>query len=267
MAVDERGSPLSTRLLSTRPLGAVRYGRTLSRPVSVGWLISFSDMVSLLLAFFVLKFAMSEPVQPRWQALAGSVPAAAVRPGPSGEAAAPLPSGLALRDPRSPVNLDYLSTLIANQFAANPELLGVTTQRQDDRVVIALADALLFEPNRAVFTSRGERALFLLGGTLGRLGNRIEVVGHAERETLPSLSSIPASIPAGAGAGDGVGIPGPALGAWGVALARAVAVAAALRDGGYQPTLAVRAVGAADSATTGLRPRLVDIVIREQRGG
>ncbi|MFP5516203.1 MAG: flagellar motor protein MotB, partial [Alphaproteobacteria bacterium] len=37
------------------------------------WLISFTDLISLMLAFFVLMYSMSEPEAERWTRLAKGV--------------------------------------------------------------------------------------------------------------------------------------------------------------------------------------------------
>jgi len=206
------------------------------------WLISFTDLMCLMLAFFVLAFSMSEPMQPRWQALAASLAARQID-GRSGAV-----FNVALLDPRSPINLDYLGILLKGQFSGTPDLAGVVPVRQDDRLVIALPDALLFEADRAKFSDGGRQRLFVLGGVLGRISNRIEITGHAGAEPAPA---------AAAGEQD----------PWELSLARAVAVATALHQAGYQRHLVVRTVaGTAGSATASPTP-LIDIVVRDLEEG
>ncbi|MEI6985863.1 MAG: flagellar motor protein MotB, partial [Rhodospirillaceae bacterium] len=194
------------------------------------WLISFTDLICLMLAFFVLVYSMSEPEQHRWQAMVQSLAARQV----GGRGAV---FNVALLDPRSPISLDYLGALLTLQFAGNPDLAGVVPVRQDDRVVIGLLDTQLFEEDQLTFSERGRQALFILGGVLGRISNRIEITGHAELE----LSAAPNERDS-----------------WELALSRSVAVGTALHQAGYQRRLVVRSVG----VTVG-RAHLIDVVIRD----
>ncbi|SMH60404.1 OmpA/MotB family protein [Azospirillum agricola] len=216
------------------------------------WLISFTDLISLMLAFFVLMYSMSEPETQRWvrltQGLSETIPAArSTATAPSDRPAEPRAAFNAQAvEARAAIDLGYLGALLRGQIGANAELAAVEVRREDDRVVIGLPGESMFDETGALFTDPGRRILFLLGAVVGRIGNRIEVVGHAERED-----------PAG-----GV--------AWERALTRAVAVSAALRETGYQRDLVARAVmetpslpSAAGAGTAGGRVR-VDIVVREE---
>ncbi len=209
------------------------------------WLISFTDLISLMLAFFVLMYSMSEPEADRWTRLAkgvaDSIPAArSTTVAPSDRPADPSAAFNAQAvEQRAAIDLHYLAALLGSQLRSNAELSVVDVRREDDRVVIRLPGERMFDPTGAAFTEEGRRVLFLLGAVIGRIGNRIELVGHAERED-----------PAG-----GV--------AWERALTRAVAVSAALRETGYRRDLVARAVMMpVEGAGGGRLP--VDIVVREE---
>ncbi|ANC91555.1 flagellar motor protein MotB [Azospirillum humicireducens] len=209
------------------------------------WLISFTDLISLMLAFFVLMYSMSEPEAERWTRLAKgvaeSIPAArSTAASPSDRPADPSAAFNAQAvEQRAAIDLHYLAALLGSQLRSNAELTVVDVRREDDRVVIRLPGERMFDPTGAAFTEEGRRVLFLLGAVIGRIGNRIELVGHAERED-----------PAG-----GV--------AWERALTRAVAVSAALRETGYRRDLVARAVMMpVEGAGGGRLP--VDIVVREE---
>lgn len=205
------------------------------------WLISFTDLISLLLAFFVLMFSMTEPQAQRWARMAQGMSARSTATRPSDEPPAPsVAFNAAALEPDSAINLDYLGALLNGQVAETYELAGVQVVREDDRVVIGLPGEVLFEQSVPMFSPRGRRVLYLLGAVVGRIGNRIEVVGHAERE----------DVPAGA--------------AWERSLARAVAVSQALREHGYRRDLVARASMNRVLPIDPTGPR-VDIVVREQR--
>ncbi len=211
------------------------HGRTM-------WLISFTDLMSLLLAFFVLMYSMSEPEAQRWAGLSKALTSArSTATAPSDAAAEPRAAfNAAAVEPQSVINLDYLGALLRTQTAANAELAAVEVRREDDRVVIVLPGTVMFDTVEGTFTDQGRRLLFLLGAVVGRTGNRIEVVGHAESEE----------------SGDGL--------AWERALTRAVAVAAALRETGYRRDLVARALLAAPSDGGAAR---VDVIVRDEAEG
>lgn len=209
------------------------------------WLISFTDLISLMLAFFVLMYSMSEPEAERWTRLAKGVaetiPAArSTAAAPSDRPADPSAAFNAQAvEPRAAIDLHYLAALLGSQLRSNAELSVVDVRREDDRVVIRLPGERMFDPTGGAFTEEGRRVLFLLGAVIGRIGNRIELVGHAERED-----------PAGGAA-------------WERAMTRAVAVSAALRETGYRRDLVARAVMMPVEGTgAGRLP--VDIVVREE---
>lgn len=207
------------------------------------WLVSFTDLISLLLAFFVLMFSMAEPQPQRFAELARGVSARSTATRPSD--ARPEPGAVFNAPTVEPVlaaNLDYLAALFRNQMAADPLLADLPVRREDDRVVIGLAGSRLFLDDGPGFSDSGRRLLFLLGDALGRIGNRVEVVGHAERE---------------------VDSPGQE---WERALSRAAAVSMAIRESGYRRDLVARAVVAPGSRDDAAQGPLVDLVIREQRG-
>ncbi|HYH38154.1 MAG TPA: flagellar motor protein MotB [Azospirillum sp.] len=205
------------------------------------WLVSFTDLMSLLLAFFVLMFSMTEPQVQRWTKMAQGLSTRSTATGPSD--APPVPSAAfnaATIETELAINLDYLGALLHGQVAESAELAGVQVVREDDRVVIGLPGEVLFEKNAPMFSPRGRRVLYLLGAVVGRIGNRIEVVGHAEREDVPADR------------------------AWERSLGRAVAVAQALREHGYRRELVARTAMGRLLRTDIAGPR-VDIVVRETK--
>lgn len=216
------------------------------------WMISFADLVSLMLAFFVLMFAMREPEPQRWADMRGLVtaPSTADRPG-DGPATGPRAAfNVATTEEVSARSLDYLTAVLRNQLATRPALAGLAVTRQDDRLTIFAPATLLFGDGGFGLSPQGRETLYLLAPMLGRAGNRVEIVGRA-----PTDAAQP-------GGGQ----------AWEQALTRAVIVAQGLRDAGYQTDLVARGViadmvGAAGAAIAGGGAAGVDLVIREQEAG
>lgn len=216
------------------------------------WLISFADLVGLMLAFFVMIFSMSNLDHERLQELGGHVDLAREAvPGATGATV------LAERNaPQAEMevgeDLGYLGALLREQVEREPLLGGTLVRRDGDRIVLSLPVELLFAPNGATPTQGGDRALFALVGMLRNLPNRIDVEGHADPHA-----------------------PDPARFAsnWELSLSRAQRVAARLEQSGYR--LPVLARGRGDSrfdeiaATLALAvrealARRVDIIVYEE---
>lgn len=220
-----------------------RFSREAREPRSTLWLVSFTDLISLLLAFFVMMYAMAEPEPQRWARMVeGLASARSTASTPSQAPAEPQAEHNALAVEEAwRVDRDYLGTLLRTQVADQPALAGVEVRTEDDRVTIAIPGAVLFEHGGLALGERGRRAVALLGAAVGRAGNRVEVVGHAEREDAASGH------------------------AWERALARAVAVANGLRETGYRRDLVARSLMAPPGLLGGRGPR-VDLVVRGLEG-
>lgn len=230
------------------------------------WMISLADLVSLMLAFFVLMFAMREPEPRRWADMRGLVTAPSTDDRPAapqaGDAQPTADFNVAMTEEISARNLDYLTAVLRNQLAARPSLAGLTATREDDRLTIFVPAALLFDGDGPMLSERGREALHLLAPVLARAGNRVEIVGRAAAETSPNQPAQARGGPADVGLAD----VGPADGGrgWERALTRAVLTAQGLRQAGYQTDLVARGV-IADISVKGVNG--VELTIREERAG
>lgn len=214
------------------------------------WMVTFADLVALMLTFFVLLFSMSQVEQEQWRSLIDSLANRlnTVRPEAPGKPAVEFQVEPELPAPAA--NLDYLAPVLAGQIAADPALSAARLWRRPDALVLSLPSEVLFAPGSADPAPGAEAMVFAAGGILRNLSNAIEVVGYAE---------------AGSKAGEG-----PV--SWENALARAVGVARMLAASGFTgvaPALALggsEAESAADASGPALSPpgRRVDIVIRDR---
>jgi len=213
-------------------------------------MVTFTDLVALMLTFFVLLYAMSNVEPPKWRQLADSLAVnlnrmrdvEVIRP------AHELNADTADREPGE--DLDYLARILRNSAKKEPSLAESVIVRQSDRLLIALPGDLLFGPGANALDKNGARAAFTLGGILRSLSNAVEVAGHAD----PTLAH---------------GQPG---GNWGLSVARAATVARLLEKAGYARKVVVRGYGSSyfdtlsgtlsDSQRQSLARR-VDIVIHD----
>ncbi len=148
---------------------------------SQAWMITFTDLVALMLAFFVLLFAMSQVEQKKWQGLVDSLntdlnglkSVEHIKPAldyhPEDEAVVP------------GADLDYLAPVLRQQIAAHALLARGTIRRLPDRLVVSLPADLLFRANATTLAAGARDAGFALGGVLRHLNNRIEVAARVRR--------------------------------------------------------------------------------------
>lgn len=219
------------------------------------WMLSFGDLISLMLVFFVMLFAMSTLEQEDFEAVVSSLsqrftPITAVNE-PVPQIDADIPK---IREAKG-YNLDYLHAVISQKLLQDPLLAEVAFHQLDDRLVISLPSQSLFETGSAGLSQEARESLYVLGDVLRYIGNRVDVAGHTDPSPISS-----ASFPSN----------------WELSLSRAIAVANQLRRAGY--TRKITAFGFADSRYSDLSvnipaprryeiARRVDIVIRQARAG
>ena len=106
--------------------------------VGPNWLLTFADLIALLLAFFVLIYATQKIERAPWQALVKSLSQSLnpehplVEPHPSAE------TNIRLLAQARAIDLGYLEVLLTGVIAQDPSLAGVVLQQLDDRLVISL---------------------------------------------------------------------------------------------------------------------------------
>jgi chemotaxis protein MotB len=200
---------------------------------SLVWTITFIDLITLLLTFFVLLFSMTTTESKKWFEFSASVVSrfgADASPGTAQSGSTESPLNLA---ERAGLDLDYLAGLLTAQLAQDETLRSAVVHRLADRVVVSLPSDLLFASNSADLLAPARKALFVLGGVLANLKNRIQVQGHTD----------PNPIRAGAFPSN-----------WELSLARAGAVADLVRQSGYERPMVIE--GFADGRSGDVAPEL-----------
>ena len=211
---------------------------------SSGWMLIFADTLSLLLAFFVLLFSMSTLRVDTWLSMANGL---AERLNPARyEAPSPGPSerNLPRSSEQSAMNLGYLAPLIEEKLRSNTDLTGLTLTTRPDRIVVSIPSDTLFPKDGAGLSRIGTRRVFVLGGLLGTISNRVVVASYADRSAVDDKQTDPMVL----------------------SIQRAASVARALAESGYNGVAS--AMGYADPAGQGfaIEPTVqdrdrVDIVI------
>lgn len=215
---------------------------------SQAWLFTFTDLIALMITFFVLIFAMSTVKTGEWQTLTDSL---RERLSTLLEERQATPS-MRLDMPDSKItpgsDLDYVANVLRELLRESPGLRESVVRREADRVFLSMPADMLFASGDYTLDSNAARAVFDLGGVLRNLSNRVSVAGHADprqpRARYPSN--------------------------WELSLLRAQSVAAALRESGYRGRVIARGYGDAQygelpedlsQAERNALARRVDVVI------
>ncbi|MGJ3258638.1 MAG: OmpA/MotB family protein [Rhodospirillales bacterium] len=212
------------------------------------WMLTFTDLVSLLLTFFVMLFAMSNVKIDEWDKIIDSL-SQTLNPAPEETIRKPTAQlNIGTLFYRRAVNLDYLASVIEENLSNDPLLRDVLIVRLEDRLLVALPGDLLFEPGAAVISERAQGAMLTLGAMFDNVGNTIAVTGHTDPEA-PDGSSYASN--------------------WELSVARAASVANAIRRGGYEEKIVAFGYAATqynrlpklDDAAKRRLARRVDIII------
>lgn len=235
--------------MSGEDIGVQRLVPGGNSPAGRAWLVTFTDLICLLLTFFVMLYAMAEPDPGRYAAFVQSLPGTAA-PRADGAAVPQAAFNTDALDREKAIDLGYLGRVFESQMSGSAELADVRMTRREDSIVLALPSDLLFAAGSADLSPAGKRAMFVLGGVAANLGNAVDVVGHAD--PTPPVSRWPSN--------------------WELSLARAQAVADALVRAGYQRDITVRGQGDAHFAETAPwlpqadrmeLARRVDLIVRD----
>lgn len=219
------------------------------------WLVSFTDVMALMLTFFVLLFAMSNPKVEEWQDFTKNIQKNFNRfYGKIDNRSAEDAININKINFSRALDINYLQAIINNLIEKEPSLTAVRLIDNGSSLIISLPQDLLFDAGRAEIKEEANKALFTLAGTFRRIKNRIEVVGHTDPRPTSS-SAFPSN--------------------WELSLTRAASVSAVLENVGYERPIAVRGQASGryydipESVPVSERQdlsRRVDIVVMEDDG-
>ena len=190
-------------------------------PVEEGaptWIVTFADMMSLLLTFFILMYSMSEVKQERFllasESLREAMGSTATVPtdNPMGLMPEDVDPDLDLANPgmnngavTSPVDTENPGDDVVNVFAeaymkmieerlrdlveeSGLDATSVEIVREEDGVYLRIRDAALFATAQANLTPQGEALVLNLSGITKGLGVPTIVSGHADSRPIRTAS-------------------------------------------------------------------------------
>jgi len=220
------------------------------------WMISFTDVISLMLTFFVLLFAMSEPKTEEWNLVTGvlrdsfGLHAGSINnPGEANQR-----QNILDLEVEDALDLNYLGSVIERRFKDGALGKNILINRREDTLIITLPSDLVFRPGNASISDKGRDTIDLLTGMLSKIDNQIDIYGHADERVI-NTKTFPSN--------------------WELALWRAEAVSNAFQQAGYKRVINTFSMGNTRAAEipqqlseeqrTALARR-VDIVVRDDRG-
>ncbi len=165
------------------------------------WMATFADLVTLLMCFFVLLFAMSTTQQETYKELVKSLRSAL------GAQAVPesgTREGLTMHEvpseaPTDNQAIDELGGMIEKEMddivSEVRELvlfnkLGgeVSVTKSEEGVVITLSDLLLFEQGGTSLSAKGFDILEKVAAVLSKLAYHVKIKGHTDNEPISSAT-------------------------------------------------------------------------------
>ena len=237
--------------LGGRSLDPLKNKNKNDKPV---WLITFVDLISLLLAFFLMLYSMSSIQKNDWAAFLASLNKHEVlmkekKVGSKKDAELIRPAEIS-----KGLEIKYLRTILESEIDSDDLLKFVEFFRKGNQLVLSFPSSLIFRPSSSELLPKGKQALFALSEKLSNLENRVELFGYSDPNPIINNQKYKNN--------------------WVLSLFRASAVANALIKSGYRKPLNIVSLG--DTGTSRIdgvsgqkrkyrRARRVDIVIHFER--
>jgi chemotaxis protein MotB len=153
------------------------------------WLITYADMITLLLAVFIVLYALSDTNVRKFTAFAQSVSAAFSTDVFQGSQPTTITDGADIAP--SVGNFDSGSGAISTDFktvnaSVSDYVIGkgldgqVSVDQVPEGIAIRIKDALLFQPGRAALDDRSTEVLQRISATLSGYPNHIRIEGNTD---------------------------------------------------------------------------------------
>ncbi len=211
------------------------------------WLITFADLIAVMVAFFVLVFAMSEVDAGKWQNTVNALNKQFEAAQPPLERPQESELNAEMAPEEDTTTLAYLARLLERRTLPGTVLQDALVELRSDRLVISLPSFVLFQIGRADLSTNGKSALFALSSYVANLKHSVEIGAHV----APQASAPPGSE-------------------WVLSLARALIIAENFKAAGYVRPMVVLGHGSGKSgrpdpgprgARRNAMPQYVEIVI------
>lgn len=173
------------------------------------WMLTFADLLSLVLTFFVMLYASSAMIEPKWRKVAASLTHRLNPDKMVHDIILTADKNVPLIEAKEAVDLSYLYSLVSQKIAAQKTLSGLQLHLQEEKLALSLPNDMLFHEGNTLSPEALEM-ISLLEDIFHQIGNRVDVYSYASREAQENNTS-----------------------GWELALSRATSVADGLRQFGY----------------------------------
>lgn len=152
------------------------------------WLLTYADLITLLLVFFVILYSISKADEKKFARISAALQHAfsvnvlqGSDPTAVGGENGPLDAGTSILDEYAAMRLEIQN--IANQMGLQRD---ITVNLRKDGLAISVSGSLLFDSGRADLRPESMAALDKLAEELRRLPNDIRVEGHTDNVPVNS---------------------------------------------------------------------------------
>ena len=150
------------------------------------WMLIFTDMVALLLSFFVMLFSMSAVPVNEWETTIDILEEALNLTDDEEKDPTEDYNTSSVMLERAKTNVRYLLPIIEPKILADPMLSKTPITLLDDRIVLSLPGNLLFKSGSAKLQDMAQKTLFSLGGILRNIKNTIGIWSHRLKRLRPT---------------------------------------------------------------------------------
>ncbi|PAV30130.1 flagellar motor protein MotS [Virgibacillus profundi] len=168
------------------------------------WMVTYSDMVTLILVFFILLFSMSQIDLVKFDAVSESFknrmifdffPSPVPMENPT-ESTSHMESGKNSNEFETPTQLDDINDRdekdslnnlmddVESYLDENGLNNVISASRTERGVVLVLQELILFEPGKAELLPSGEPFLSKVGSLLSDIPNKVKVEGHTDSRPM-----------------------------------------------------------------------------------
>lgn len=149
------------------------------------WVISYADLVTLLLGFFIILYATADANVAKFIRLSSGLSQAfnvPVKEGAVGGSLLDGGSGLIPSGPQGKIDLDLkaIRDLVQRESVAGGVTGKVLVSREEDRITIRLADNLVFSSASADIREDAKPLLKIVADALKDNRNEIRIEGHTD---------------------------------------------------------------------------------------
>ncbi|WP_445429150.1 flagellar motor protein MotS [Bacillus atrophaeus] len=157
-----------------------RNGTRGNRSQSSSWMVTFSDLVTLILVFFILLFSMSQIDVQKFKSAVESIQKEGSGIQPDNTAINKSDAAQKKQDNRQDELLQKVNTYIQKH-----NLSAKMTAKRDERgVILVLQEAVLFDTGEAAVLKDAETLLHQIAVLLQTMPNEIQVEGHTDSRNI-----------------------------------------------------------------------------------